>query len=199
MPSGPTAFLAEYDSLDEVMQAVAHLQSAPPAGIVDLVPAARTILVTVSAEADRAAAVDWVRRPAPVRGGRADAYPAITIDVVYDGEDLPAVAEGCGLTAAEVVSMHTQAEYTVAFCGFVPGFSYLVGLNPRLHLPRRCTPRTRVPAGSVAIASEFSAVYPSEGPGGWHLIGRTDAVMWDESRQVAALLPPGASVRFVSR
>ena len=84
----------------------------------------------------------------------------------------------------------------MAFCGFVPGFAYLVGLDPRLHLPRRDTPRTRVPAGSVAIANEFTAVYPTEGPGGWHLLGTTDAVMWDDDRAVAALLPPGTRVRF---
>lgn len=199
LPSGPTSFLAEYDSLDEVMQAVAHLQATSPAGVVDVVPAARTVLVTVAAAADLAAAIEVVRRPSPLRHGHRPAGSTVTIEVVYDGEDLQAVAKSCGLTAADVVSMHTMAEYTVAFCGFVPGFSYLIGLDPRLHLPRRSTPRTRVPAGSVAIASEFSAVYPVDGPGGWHLIGRTDAVMWDEQRHVSALLPPGTRVRFAQR
>lgn len=199
LPSGPTAFLAEYDSLDEVMRAAAQLQVAPPAGVIDVVPAARTILVTVSARSDLAAAIDVVGRGAPPSDRLTRAGPAITIDVVYDGADLHWVAESCGLTESEVVSLHSQAEYTVAFCGFVPGFSYLVGLDPRLHLPRRSTPRTRVPAGSVAIASEFSAVYPIEGPGGWHLLGRTDAVMWDDRRSVPALLPPGTRVRFVPR
>jgi KipI family sensor histidine kinase inhibitor len=81
----------------------------------------------------------------------------------------------------------------------MPGFSYLIGLPTMLHLPRRSTPRTRVPRGSVAIAAEFTGVYPQESPGGWHLLGRTDAVLWDDAREPAALLPPGATVRFRPR
>jgi KipI family sensor histidine kinase inhibitor len=199
LPSGPTAFLAEYDSLDDVMHAAAHLQAERPSGVIDLVPAARTILITVADHGDLTAIIDWVRRPAPVHDRPAHEGPAITIDVVYDGVDLQSVAESCGMTAAEVIASHSGSEYTVACCGFTPGFSYLVGLDTRLHLARRSTPRTRVPAGAVAIAGEFSAVYPTEGPGGWHLLGRTDAVMWDEQRSAAALLPPGARVRFVPR
>lgn len=199
LPSGPTAFLAEYHSLDEVMQAVAHLQAVAPSGVVDLVPAARTILITVSAPADLAAAIDAVGRPAPPGDGVAGAGPTVTIGVAYDGADLEWVAESCGLTVGDVIAIHGEVEYTVAFCGFVPGFSYLVGLDPRLHLPRRATPRTRVPAGSVAVAGAFSAVYPAEGPGGWHLLGRTDTVMWDDQRSMPALLPPGVRVRFVPR
>ncbi|MDO9175148.1 MAG: carboxyltransferase domain-containing protein, partial [Actinomycetota bacterium] len=116
-----------------------------------------------------------------------------------DGDDLHDVAARCGLTPSEVVTLHTSIEYTVAFCGFMPGFAYLVGLPSVLHLPRHATPRTRVPAGSVAIAAEFTGVYPRESPGGWHLLGRTDAALWDDLRTPPALLPPGARVRFRQR
>ena len=94
---------------------------------------------------------------------------------------------------------HSECTYTVAFCGFMPGFAYMVGLPPELHLPRRDTPRTRVPAGAVAIAAEFAGVYPRESPGGWHLLGRTDATLWDETGSVPALLAPGTTVRFRPR
>jgi KipI family sensor histidine kinase inhibitor len=116
--------------------------------------------------------------------------------VRYDGADLGAVAAATGLAVDDVIARHTSASYTVAFCGFMPGFSYLVGVDARLQLPRRATPRTAVPGGAVAIASEFTAIYPSASPGGWHLLGITDAVLWDESREVPALLPPGTRVRF---
>jgi KipI family sensor histidine kinase inhibitor len=117
--------------------------------------------------------------------------------VRYDGDDLADVAVAAGLSVADVIALHSGAEYRVAFCGFMPGFSYLVGLHPRLQLPRRATPRTRVPAGSVAIADAFTGVYPRQSPGGWHLLGYTDLTMWDDRRTPAATLPPGAVVRFV--
>jgi KipI family sensor histidine kinase inhibitor len=120
----------------------------------------------------------------------------VRVPVRYDGDDLAPVAAAIGATIDEVIAMHTAAEYSCAFCGFMPGFSYLVGLDPRLHLARRSTPRTRVPAGAVAIASEFTAVYPGVSPGGWHLLGATTMVMWDESLEPAATLPPGTRVRF---
>jgi KipI family sensor histidine kinase inhibitor len=117
--------------------------------------------------------------------------------VHYDGADLAEVAKETGLSEREVVRLHANARYAVAFCGFAPGYGYLTGLDPRLHLPRRNTPRTKVPAGSVAIAGEYSAVYPRESPGGWHLIGRTDLVVWDVDRDPPQLLVPGTRVRFV--
>ena len=102
-----------------------------------------------------------------------------------------------GLTGAEVVRRHAGREWTVAFCGFAPGFAYLTGGDPALRVPRRDTPRTAVPAGSVGLADGFSGAYPRRMPGGWQLIGRTDAVLWDLDRQPPALLPPGTRVRFV--
>ena len=114
-----------------------------------------------------------------------------------DGPDLPAVAQACGLPEAAVASLHAAGSYVVAFVGFLPGFAYLDGLDERLHLPRRAQPRTRVPAGSVAIAGVQSAVYPFDSPGGWHVIGRTAQRMFDPDREPAALAQPGDRVRFV--
>ena len=120
----------------------------------------------------------------------------IEIAVRYDGEDLDEVASRTGLHRDEVVRLHLEADYDVAFCGFAPGFAYLTGLPEALHLPRRDTPRPRVPAGSVAIAAGYSGVYPQASPGGWWLLGRTELRMFDPARTPPALLQPGARVRF---
>jgi len=121
----------------------------------------------------------------------------VEIVVRYDGADLAEVAAMTGLDPAEVVRAHTSTLWRVAFGGFVPGFGYLVGGDPRLQVPRRESPRTRVPAGSVALAGEFTGVYPRASPGGWQLIGTTDAVLWDPDRSPPAVLTPGTRVRFV--
>jgi 5-oxoprolinase (ATP-hydrolysing) subunit B len=120
------------------------------------------------------------------------------IPVRYEGEDLQAVADACSLRIDEVVALHTAGTYVVAFVGFLPGFAYLDGLDARLHLPRRTQPRTRVPAGAVAIAGLQTGVYPFESPGGWHVIGGTELRMFDPDRDPAALLQPGDDVRFVA-
>lgn len=193
-PYGPRAVLAEFDSLEQVMSTATAWRAAGQSGIIDVVPAACTVLVVHDASFDR----EWLRQPLPMLSTPANGE-LVTIDVVYDGEDLPAVAAALGMSSDEVVRIHSAAEYVVVFCGFMPGFSYLRGLDARLMLPRRDTPRTRVPAGSVAIAAEFSAVYPRESPGGWHLLGRTDAAMWEDDRDPPALLPPGTRVRFQQR
>ncbi|MGH8917838.1 MAG: 5-oxoprolinase subunit B family protein, partial [Actinomycetes bacterium] len=125
-------------------------------------------------------------------GGRVD----VVIDVVYDGADLSEVADRTGLSIAAVINAHTVTPWRVGFGGFAPGFAYLVGGDPRLLVPRRPEARTVVPAGSVALAGEFSGVYPRRSPGGWQLIGRTDAVLWDIGRPHPALLTPGAWVQF---
>jgi KipI family sensor histidine kinase inhibitor len=118
------------------------------------------------------------------------------IDVIYDGEDLAAVADLTGLTIREVVQAHTGTPWTVAFCGFAPGFAYLVGGDSRLQIPRRDEARVRVPAGSVAIAGAFSAVYPRVSPGGWQLLGRTEATLWDVGAESPSILSPGDAVTF---
>ena len=117
--------------------------------------------------------------------------------VRYDGPDLADVAELTGLDEAEVVARHTAGSYRSGFCGFAPGFAYLTGLDESLHVPRRDDPRTKVPAGSVGLADEFTAIYPRDSPGGWQLIGSTDITVWDLDRDPPALLVPGTPVRFV--
>ncbi len=120
------------------------------------------------------------------------------IETVYDGADLDDVADLCGMSVEALVARHSASEFEVAFCGFAPGFAYLSGLDPALVVPRLATPRTSVPAGSVAIADRWSAVYPRESPGGWRLIGRTSATVWDLGRTPPALLSPGSHVRFAA-
>ncbi len=166
---------------------------------VSVVPAAATVLV------DGAGATDVERRLAALGPPAARSEPTrhrepITIAVDYDGDDLGWVAEHTGLPVEGVISAHTAPTYVCAFCGFSPGFAYLTGLDPRLETPRRATPRVQVPAGAVAIAGSYTAVYPSATPGGWQLIGRTDAPVWDPTRaDRPALVAPGDLVRFVAR
>ena len=191
LPYGPRAVLAEFDTLAEVMSASNAWRSAALMGVVDVVPAARTVLVVH----DRTLDTSQLIVPTHVTTASTTGTPVV-LDVAYDGVDLAEVAQSCGLSVQAVVDLHSAAEYTVAFCGFMPGFAYLVGLPAVLQLPRRSTPRTRVPEGSVAIAAEFAGVYPRESPGGWHLLGRTNATLWDDARTPPALLPPGTSVRF---
>jgi KipI family sensor histidine kinase inhibitor len=137
-----------------------------------------------------------VRRTTP-RRDRHTTGALVEIPVTYDGEDLADVAALLAQDPDEVVRRHGAAEWTVAFCGFAPGFGYLVSPSGGWDVPRRRSPRTRVPAGSVALAGEFSGVYPRESPGGWQLIGRTDIAVFDLSRDPAALLRPGNRVRFL--
>ncbi|QYJ05097.1 5-oxoprolinase subunit PxpB [Nocardioides panacisoli] len=197
-PCGERAVLLEYDDLDAAMAAYAQVSAAPPEGVVDLVPAARTLLVHLDPAltdgptlARALATLDTA--PAPE-----DAGGHVEVPVVYDGEDLEDVAGLTGLSPDEVVAAHTGQTWTVAFCGFAPGFGYLVGEDDRLRVSRRTTPRTRVPTGSVALAGEFSGVYPRESPGGWQLIGRTDLTLFDLDRTPPALLTPGTRVTFVA-
>ena len=164
-------------------------------GVLDVVPAARSVLIRCDSAAALAVVSERLDavRPMPTGTERVD----LTIAVAYDGDDLDDVADATGLSVDEVVGLHSSGEYRVAFCGFAPGFGYLTGLPERLRLPRRDSPRTRVPAGSVAIAAEYSAVYPRSSPGGWHLLGHTDAVLFDVERDPPSLLAPGTGVRFV--
>ena len=198
LPSGPRAWLVELAAADVVGFAGAVRRRDDP-DVVDVVPAARTVLVAVAnhQSLDRVGA--WLRTLAPGDVQEPGSTEEVEIDVRYDGDDLDDVAAACGMSPEEVVERHAAPTYRCAFCGFAPGFAYLVGLDPALHFPRRPTPRTRVPAGSVAIAAEYTAVYPSESPGGWHLVGHTDAAMWDATRDQPALVRPGTLVRFVAR
>lgn len=167
----------------------------------DVVPAADSLVVThdsVVADAVERIVAESAHVPGALsRVTTNDTAPLVEIPVRYDGEDLQHVAELASLRVEEVIALHTDSKYRVEFCGFAPGFAYLGGLPDVLHLARRATPRTRVPAGAVAIAAGYSAVYPRESPGGWHLIGSTSLVMWDALRDMPATLVPGARVRFV--
>jgi KipI family sensor histidine kinase inhibitor len=232
LPCGEHAVLVELDGLEEVLalddavraavaaaagaesvagaESLAAAESAESAtagdpafaDVVDVVPAARTLLVVVhegadvlpvrtalsTLSADRPTSADALRRGAP---------HVVEIPVHYDGPDLGEVAELTGLARHEVVAAHTQTPWRFAFAGFAPGFAYLAGGDSRLRVPRRSEPRTSVPAGSVGLAGEFSAVYPRASPGGWQLLGHTDATLWDVERRPPALLQPGSVVRFV--
>jgi KipI family sensor histidine kinase inhibitor len=197
LPVGEHALLVEVSS-DEAAQALhAELLRRRAEGtlsVAELVPAARTVLLDGLEDPVRLAArlPTWEIRPLPAR-----AEEAVEIPVRYDGPDLADVAALWGVGEHEVPGIHSEAEFRVAFCGFAPGFGYLTGLPSRYDVPRRATPRTAVPAGSVALAGPYTGVYPRSSPGGWQLIGTTDAVLWDHARVPAALLAPGTRVRFV--
>lgn len=245
---GPHALLVDLPDLVAVQAADRALRAAALPGVVEVVPAARTVLVrfacpedvdeiavraTLRAAAERAAAERAAAEGAAAErategmateggdeAGAADGSaaaegvrgagtlppelpdppdppdPPVVLPVRYDGPDLTEVARRTGLTEPEVVDLHRGGEYRVAFGGFMPGFAYLTGLAPRLHLPRLATPRPRVPAGSVAVAGEFTAVYPGPTPGGWWLLGTCDLVLFDPDREPPALLTPGTRVRF---
>ncbi|CAN5145525.1 allophanate hydrolase subunit 1 [soil metagenome] len=197
---GDQALLLECDSTAEVLAWAEALNQADLPDVLDIVPAARTVLVTLTAARAQkptrhqlarihVGSENIEREPA---GGRAD----IVIDVVYDGADLADVARLTGLRTDDVIAAHTGTPWRVGFGGFAPGFAYLINGDPRLEVPRRDEPRTRVPAGAVGLAGTFSGVYPRESPGGWQLIGRTDAVLWDVDRADPALLAPGMWVQF---
>lgn len=194
VPAGENAALVEFDGLDETMAYHRALSLNTPAGVVDLVPAARTVLVMF--DGPKQPVLDWISATEPAVTAVDDRSDTVTISVVYDGEDLDEVARLTGLSTTEVVAAHTGRAWTVAFGGFAPGFGYLVGTDTRLHVPRRTSPRTSVPAGSVGLAGEFSGIYPRSSPGGWQLIGRTDAPLWNLDRDPPALLRPGTVVRF---
>ncbi len=193
---GDTGLLVELDELPVVLALAAAVRAAPPSGLIDVVPAARTVLLVFTPGTDLGAAgraVLELRLDPEAEDAVASTEP-VQIDVVYDGPDLDEVGTLTGLGADGVVAAHTGSEWRVAFGGFAPGFAYLVGGDERLDVARRAEPRTTVPAGSVGLAGEYSGVYPRSSPGGWQLIGRTDAELWNEQR--GALLQPGGTVRF---
>jgi KipI family sensor histidine kinase inhibitor len=198
LPSGDAAVLVELADLTEAGRLYASLTDDPLPGVLDVVPATRTVLVTLDRAttdptrvADRIRARDLATAPDPAEGR------LVELPTRYDGPDLAEVAELTGLDPGEVARRHQESEWTVAFCGFAPGFAYLTGGDPQLRVPRRSTPRTAVPPGSVGLADAFTGAYPRRMPGGWQLIASTDAVLWDLDRDPPALLPPGTRVRFV--
>ncbi|MDR0837551.1 MAG: carboxyltransferase domain-containing protein [Propionibacteriaceae bacterium] len=194
---GESALLVECASLDEVMGLNARLGVERPAGVVDIVPAARTVLVVSTDSAVATSLRPWLATVSVLDLETSPTEP-VTIEVVYDGEDLAWVAAHLGLSDQGVVEWHTTQTWRCAFTGFAPGFAYCVGETANLAVPRRSSPRPLVPAGSVGLAGEFSAVYPKSSPGGWQLIGRTTALLWDVERERPALIGPGDQVRYVA-
>ena len=216
LPVGDQGLLLEVADLDAVLALEGALRAAVADGaapwreVTDVVPAARTVLLLTRERTDlaalRAAVIalaDSVRveRGSPGVTGPETAPNSHEVEILvrYDGPDLDDVARLTGLTIAEVVEAHTGTSWRVAFGGFAPGFAYLVGGDPRLRVPRRDRPRPSVPAGAVGLAGSWCGVYPTASPGGWRLLGRTDADLWDQSRAEPALLPPGTRVRFVAQ
>lgn len=198
LPVSLDAVLVELSGLDETLALLEALQADPVEGVVDLVPAARTLLVQFQPwVCTQAVLVAQIRSRQGRPRAREQAGELVQIPVRYDGEDLPEMAAYLKLTADELVRRHAASVWTVAFTGFAPGFAYLAGGDPVFDVPRRSSPRTRIPAGSVGLAGRFSGVYPRATPGGWQLIGTTDVPMWDLARATPALLQPGMRVQFV--
>ncbi|CAG8865225.1 hypothetical protein PS627_01167 [Pseudomonas fluorescens] len=195
-PVGLDALLVELANLDQTLALFDALQQAPIAGVQEIVPAARTLLVYFRPSAISREALAAEISTRDLRGKVREAGKVVEIPVHYNGEDLADVARELGISSEEVIRRHTGSEYDVAFCGFAPGFAYLSG-GAGFLVPRRSTPRTRIPAGAVALAGGFSGVYPQASPGGWQIIGVTQMKMWDLQRDEPALLQPGYRVRFV--
>jgi len=203
------AVLVECDGLEQVLALAEAVRAAVAADqpgftdVTDVVPAATTVLVIVRDGADvtslRSALARLAASASAATGHGSGGGEAETVEigVYYDGPDLDDVAAMTQLTRHEVIEAHTATSWQVAFGGFAPGFAYLTGGDSRLQVPRRREPRTTVPTGAVALAGGFSAVYPRSSPGGWQLLGHTDAVIWDLERDPPALLRPGTTVRFV--
>ncbi|MCX4092781.1 5-oxoprolinase subunit B family protein [Nocardia sp. alder85J] len=197
-PAGDRALLLEPPDRDALAGLVDRLRAQPVDGVADILPAARTVLVTLLPGATPAALATRLRAlatgAAPADG--VDEAPAIVIPVHYDGSDLSDAARLLDISESELIARHTGHEWRCAFVGFAPGFGYLEAPEANLRVPRRTQSRTAVPAGSVALAGGYSAVYPRRSPGGWQLIGRTDTVLWDLDRPEPALLRPGSRIRF---
>ncbi|HNM83260.1 MAG TPA: allophanate hydrolase subunit 1 [Mycobacterium sp.] len=197
---GDSALLLECADTSAVLAWASTLHRAALPGVVDIVPGARTVLIKLAGpgyQGPTRQRIGRLRVPSnPADARPADGRPDVVIDVVYDGADLIEVGRLTGLDPVGVIAAHTGTLWRVGFTGFAPGFGYLVDGDPRLRVPRRAEPRTAVPAGAVALAGEFSGVYPRQSPGGWQLIGHTDAPLWDLHRPDPALLVPGMWVQF---
>lgn len=196
LPSGSDSFLVELDDLTITLTLLDVLQAAKLEGVCEVIPGARTIMIRFDRWlTNRSKLISQITAlDLSVRSTRSGEM--FEIPVTYDGEDLADVAAMLGCTINEVIERHTNATYTVAFTGFAPGFAYMTCDDPGFDVPRRKSPRVKIPAGSVALAGKFGGIYPSDSPGGWQLLGTTPLAMWDTTRERAALLAPGDRVRF---
>ncbi|AZU01387.1 urea amidolyase family protein [Brevibacterium linens] len=188
--------LVERADLGATMALHHSLEAADLPGVTELIPAARTVLISFDPARTNAEILAQAVRGLGHTESASDAAREVTIDVHYDGDDLAEVADLLSVSPDEVIKRHQAATWQVAFAGFAPGFGYLAGDDELFNVPRRSSPRTRVPVGSVALAGEFTGVYPRSSPGGWQLIGRTDAKLWDLDREPPALFVPGTIVKF---
>jgi len=194
--TGDTGLLIEVTGPDDAHRLAAAVTACNLKGVIDVVPAMQTVLVAIDPDQTTLDKIEPDIRSLE-SAPDTDSEPArVTVPVIYDGADLEFVAEHCGLTADDVIAAHTNSLWRAAFCGFVPGYAYLIGGDPRLEVPRRGESRVRVPEGSVGLAGPFSAVYPRESPGGWQLIGRTNVRLWDEHVDPPAIITPGTVVSF---
>ncbi len=193
---GSSAVLVELDDERQVIGLHASLVAEPPAGTTEFVPAARTVLVRYDPAriSIRQLTAEVTSRDHHVEEGRLDRL--VEIPVHYDGDDLADVARLAGMSVQDVITRHLAGDYTVAFTGFAPGFAYLTGVDPVLHVPRHSAPRARVDAGAVALADRFTGIYPRPSPGGWRIIGHTDMPTWNLDHQPPTVLTPGTRVRF---
>ena len=197
LPYGERAVLLQCPDLADAQAVRAELEHRQWPEIDELVAGAQTVLIRLRSPLSPSRRAELAGLDAPVHDPAAT--DPVTLEVTYDGADLDEVADRLGVSSQQVVQAHTGQLWTVAFCGFAPGFGYLSGESDVLRVPRRRTPRTRVPAGAVGLADHWSGIYPRSGPGGWQLIGRTDTRLWDLERESPALLSPGAVVRFRAR
>ncbi|MCS3431815.1 5-oxoprolinase/urea amidolyase family protein [Klebsiella sp. BIGb0407] len=197
IPVNLTHFLVELSSLEETLALFDSLTDTLPSGIDEIIPAARTLLIRfqpLQTNMQRLATDIALRPKVSVSRPRGQ---TIIIPVHYQGEDLGTLADLSGLTVLQVIQHHQESVWKVAFTGFAPGFAYLTSPDWKWQIPRRSTPRTRIPAGSVAVAGIFSGIYPQASPGGWQLLGHTERPMWDLNQTSPALLTPGAQVQFI--
>jgi len=191
-PYGPDAWLVEEVAAPAGWARALVAMEVP--GIVEVVPTEAAVVVRCTRQ--RHDAIGEVLDMVVPDAAEPDTVAQLTIDVVYDGPDIAELAHAAQVSVDDVVRLHATGSYLVAFCGFSPGFGYLRGIDARLHVERRSTPRMSVPAGSVGVAAGYTCVYPSASPGGWFLIGRTTSTLWDVRRDPPALLRPGLAVRF---
>ncbi|WP_235747953.1 5-oxoprolinase subunit B family protein [Nocardia coffeae] len=200
--AGDRALLVEPSDRDELMGFIDRLRDDPVGGVCDVLPAARTVLITLRPGVDVVVMIRRLRAAFDTSSKYAARdvkdSAVVEIPVRYDGVDLTETAALLGISEAELIARHTGALWRCAFIGFAPGFGYLEAPGAELSVPRREQSRTAVPAGSVALAAGYSAVYPRSSPGGWRIIGRTTTTLWDLDRPEPALLRPGTRVRFTA-
>lgn len=202
LPAGRAAVLVEVADTDEVLALHHRLRVAAQevaCGLVEVVPAARTVLVEFDPKRTDVATVTALVASLPLTEPPPSDRPEVLVEVRYDGADLDEVCALLGRDRARFVGWHTAQPWQVAFTGFVPGFGYLVRADHRVEVPRLDTPRPRVPAGSVAMAGPYTGVYPRATPGGWRVVGTTEHPLFDPAHPATQPWAPGSRVRFVAR